>query len=247
MRRSTRTSWTGLKVLLGILILPAAASAVPLGSTVEFGGHYYYMPAETGFTWEQARNYAAVQTLTLPDGTVLTGHLVTITSQAEQDFVQGTFMNAWWRKMWIGGYQYAHSCEPDGAWAWVTGEEVGNIHSWGYTFLASGQPGNNNNPYGNEDVLAMLVNGGVGGPPGTGNDRWHDFPSANPPGDTTFRFVVEFDEIGDNFVSLDRPPTNVPLFCAGFDAPMNSGPVTVRNGRCLRIRRRLELRGRVRG
>jgi hypothetical protein len=51
------------------------------------------------------------------------GHLVTISSQEENDFVFSLVSSSIHRHgYWLGGYQLPHSPEPDGGWVWVTGE-----------------------------------------------------------------------------------------------------------------------------
>lgn len=76
------------------------------------------------------------------------GYLVTITSQAENNFVFNLIDDPiyWYsgynlRGPWIGGYQPLRSPEPDGGWSWVTGEP------FVYSRWADGQPNelNNNN------------------------------------------------------------------------------------------------------
>ena len=190
------------------LICSNNASSMALSDTIEFNGHRYHLFTETGTTWLQAQAIAAGESVTLNDGTVLKGHLLTINNQAEQDFISSTFMTTWWRKLWLGGFQYSSVDEPVGYWAWLTGEDMGNILTdWSYNYVDSGQPGNDSNPFNeNEDVLRMLMNNGSGGPPGTGQDRWNDFPHQDGAGDSVGRFVIEFDRIGDNFICLNVPP-----------------------------------------
>lgn len=52
----------------------------------------------------------------------LGGHLTTIRSQVENDWVYGTFGQD--RNLWIGLYQPSGSPEPDGGWVWINGEPV---------------------------------------------------------------------------------------------------------------------------
>ncbi len=84
-------------------------------------GHYYeVVKAATGITWSTAA--AAAKDAG--------GHLATITTQAENDFVYNLIGDtSFWRYdslqnfgPWIGGVQPAGSDEPNGRWQWVTGE-----------------------------------------------------------------------------------------------------------------------------
>ncbi len=208
MKSSASQAVIRIALFCALLFTTIPATSIELADTLEFDGHYYYLWPEAGLTWAQAQAVAAQQRLELPDGRILPGHLVTISSQPEQDFISTTYMTRNWLKLWIGGFQYSFDIEPAGYWAWVTGEEMGDIHSqWSYTFLQPPEPGNNpNNPVGNEDVLRMLINWGSGTPPGTGNDLWHDFNHDENAGDSYGISVVEFDELGDNFLCFTRPP-----------------------------------------
>lgn len=197
-------------VLVCLLIFPFKFThAVPFGDTQAFNGHQYYLWPQRGLTWAQAQPIAARQTVELPDGRILKGHLLTVNSQAEQDFISNTYLTQNWLKIWLGGFEYSNADEPAGFWAWLTGEEMGHIHNdWSYTFLQYPEPSNNpNNPINSdEDVLKILINLGSGTPPGTGNDRWHDFHHDNDEGTNTGLTVIEFDEFGDNFICFNLPP-----------------------------------------
>jgi hypothetical protein len=84
------------------------------------------------------------------------GHLVTITSSEEDDFVQklvqgrsGFFIEA--RGPWIGAYQPTPGVgEPAGGWAWLTKEP------WSYTNWNLGEPNN----AGDAENYAQLYSGG---------------------------------------------------------------------------------------
>lgn len=202
-----RSVCTGVLCLFSFLSLmaPQVRSEIPLAATVEFENHYYYLvvPA-AGITWDQAQAAAASEFVTLPDGTVLFGHLVTITSQAEQDFVRSSFVAGDYQQLWLGAFQFSSETEPAGNWAWVTGEEIGDpTTDWAYQFLATGQPGDDPTMFCSESALRMLVD--VGGP-----GAWEDFPYlASGPGGGYLRYVIEFDEFGDNFIGLKDPPAVV--------------------------------------
>jgi len=72
------------------------------------------------------------------------GHLATITSAEENDFIKGLFeddssffyVDTYGAEYgpWIGGFQPPDSSEPAGNWQWVTEE------SWSYADWAPGQP-----------------------------------------------------------------------------------------------------------
>ncbi len=214
MSRAQQLSRTAAAI--AVLVGSSFASAVPLSSTVEFQGHRYYLAPQKGMTWDQARAIAARETVVLVDGTVLKGHLLTITSQAEQNFIQSTFRNAvdpfGFGILWLGGYQYSSEVEPLGNWAWITGEESGDVGTqWRYGFFTPGEPGNaanptqvnNPNPYNVEDALRLLWF--------CGNrcGRWDDFQRGDTTDGELIRFVIEFDTLGDNFVNLRSLPAIV--------------------------------------
>ena len=97
------------------------ASSVP-DDAVVFNGHSYKAFDES-MTWTQAKAYCES----------LGGHLVTITSQAENDFVASLIAPGTKGLYWLGGYEKDRF---DGAWTWVTNEP------WSYTNWANGEPNN---------------------------------------------------------------------------------------------------------
>jgi hypothetical protein len=107
---------------LTVLTLVAAATAVR-AAPVEFDGRFYEVVLSNGITWEQARDAANAKTL---DG--VQGHLATINSPEEDEFVFGLSLNAG-GEVWIGGNQVACTPTPSPGcgWAWrnVSGQDVG--------------------------------------------------------------------------------------------------------------------------
>jgi len=86
-------------------------------------GHTYrVVSAPEGITWTEANRRAVA----------VGGHLATITSKAENDFVFSLLDHPeYWNRMghgpwmmgpWIGGMQAEGAREPDGGWQWVTAE-----------------------------------------------------------------------------------------------------------------------------
>jgi hypothetical protein len=129
-------------------------------------GHCYEAVLSPGFTWYDAQAACEARG----------GHLVTITSKAENDFVFSLVSgnNAFWLLdsfgnglgPWLGGYQDANATAPDSGWHWVTGER------WSYTNWAEGQPGDL--PQLEQDGLRFFMPGGLIGP------YWDDSERYNP-------------------------------------------------------------------
>lgn len=150
-------------VLLGTFAIASAQSeqsAHPKGSSeahawrVSDGGNghvYEAVLTEEPVTWEEAKSEARRKG----------GHLATITSQGELDFIVDLTRNdAYWLEMseepyryngpWLGAYQEEGADEPGDGWRWVTGEEF----TW---ITPDDEEPNNTNPYGrSEDVLQLF-------------------------------------------------------------------------------------------
>jgi hypothetical protein len=128
---------------LAILLPPAALAGViaPPDDAIfnEANGHYYQ-----AFEEALSANSAA----SACEG--LGGYLVTITSQAEQNFVQGTFIQNSGAH-WIGFFQEADSTDTDAGWEWVTGETVD------YTNWGGGEPNDGDGTEDNTQNCARIV------------------------------------------------------------------------------------------
>ena len=85
------------------------------------------------------------------------GHLATITSQAEQDYI--TELNSSNSKLWIGAYRTDDDLEK---WMWVTGEK------WNYENWNDGEPNNSSNVKSNENRAVIWTNG-----------KWNDLNENN--------------------------------------------------------------------
>lgn len=102
---------------------------------VEVDGHYYKIYTGS-YTWEEAKAKCEKAG----------GYLATITSQDEQDFIDG--LNKNYEEMWIGGFR-----DDDHTWQWVTGEK------WDYTHWGEGEPNDSYNVIGNENRVALWPDG----------------------------------------------------------------------------------------
>ena len=93
-----------------------------LETAQKFNGHYYKLVNDSMY-WSDANAACESQN----------GHLATITSQEEQDFIVGLIESEGTKyNYWLGGSDADH----EGTWSWVTGED------WTYANWRKGQPDN---------------------------------------------------------------------------------------------------------
>ena len=154
-------------MVLGIFPFSGLCYADPIQWPVADGGngHSYDVTFQTT-GWETAKQLAETYR---HNG--YQGHLATITSPEEQQWLWNALP---YNKVWLGGYQADDTIEPDGGWAWVTGEE------WDYTNWRPDEP---NDAFGDEGYLVidqLTI-------PGQWNDQredgWSKFPG----------FLVEYE------------------------------------------------------
>lgn len=166
----------------------SAAGAAPVQWTVASGGngHWYDFVQKNGpLTWAQSLTEAANQV-----HMGMTGYLATITSAAEQAFLNALNPNN--TTFYLGG----SDAETEGVWKWVTGPEAGQVF-WdnGTTLIYANWNGGEPNNLNNEDVLHGWFNG----------QGWNDTTGA-----LGYGYVVEF---GPAPVPL---PAALPLLLAGL-------------------------------
>ena len=141
----------------------SSASAALTQWRVDQGGngHFYeVVSVASPIGWDAARVEAETRG----------GHLATLTSAAENDFV-GALVQANGRNAFLGGFQIDPSAPANVGWAWVTGE------TWSYTNWAAGEPNDQGSP--SEWVLEMWS-----------NRQWNDVPNAGS-GYAEWAYVVE--------------------------------------------------------
>lgn len=137
----------------GYIIEFSDANAGPVKwATADGGNGHFYLPVAVpeGITWSQANGAASS----------VGGHLVTMTSLEENDFVLAQVRDdIYWTKYgrteasvgpWIGGYQLPGSVEPANGWLWVTGEP------FTYTNWGQGEPSNSEREGANENAMHFL-------------------------------------------------------------------------------------------
>ena len=177
--------WIGLFMVLG---WSSGASAVPIQWTVAEGGNgHWYDVVDLGsrVAWDDAK--------TQSEGAG--GYLATVTSVEEDFWLRANILSSVLgvggnERMgpWIGGYQDASSplySEPNGGWAWVTGE-AWSYTAWGGANAVTIEPNDSPGLPGPEDYLHYYVTGTSGDWFG-----WNDLGSYAP-NEPTNSFIVEY-------------------------------------------------------
>lgn len=209
MKRFKLIKTAAVALIIVFITTIAATAAQTPGPIYQGSGMHFYQIITTDYqelTWEQANAAANSLPDYTPPGTsiTLTGHLVAINSQSEQELVLS--LPGAVDRLWIGLYQDPLGAEPSGGWSWVTGEALT------YTNWDSGEP---NNAGGVEEYGEW--NYGL----------WNDNVNAG----RAFGYIVEYesqspitgvDTVGVQGVYID-PIADMQLFQAQLDAgyPVN--------------------------
>jgi hypothetical protein len=219
---------SGLTDRAGNALVPQAST--PPAGFVAFNGHYYGL-TKTAETWTQAEAEAEA----------MGGHLVAITSQAEENFLINQFVTgtgATNQPYWMGFYDANYSPNASNRdFVWTTGEPV-SYTDWN---AATNEPNNNGGQewYGSFNFHYGLnagstpgtwndttLGGSVAGPyyglielnPASGGD---EFRVSNPPAG-----VIEGD-IGDNTIPGATPlPMTEAVTGSGFFTSLGLGTIT---------------------
>lgn len=165
-------------MLLAIALLPmtATATAPTLKAEGDFEGRHYQVYAAKGISWTTAEAAAGAATY----GGV-SGHLVTITSEAEDAFVDMLRSQAYLDRpeAWAGGFQQSGSTEPGDGWMWINNEgpiSTPQAPLPSYSNWQSGEP--------NDQHAEKYLGVGHGG-----NFGWNDEQALGNIGG----YIVEFD------------------------------------------------------
>jgi PEP-CTERM motif len=128
----TRYLTTGA-IVAAICGAALSAEAVPVLNPAN--GHYYDVVPNGGIKWDDA-NAAAQASVFLG----VNGHLATLTSAAEDVFVNNLRFSTTGGEVWAGGFQSPINEPVAGAgWTWVSGEGA-----FGYTNWLPGEPNDYN-------------------------------------------------------------------------------------------------------
>jgi len=186
-----------------ILILIAHLTLLVASSSAQVvlwprNGHYYEFVVTNSIWWANAKTTAEGLT---HEG--LPGHLATITSAAENEFITTTFGTSLpnGRFTWLGGY--AINDQTDGVWLWFSGPEDGTQFSHFEVpttpFYYENWGGIEPNHNGDDENYLMLNLGAEFAKIKTG--EWGDaMPNPNP-ADPVVGYLVEYE-------SIIAPPSN---------------------------------------
>lgn len=197
-------------LLRTVTFATSAASALQrtitfnLGTAISFSGNNHFYEFITGtFTWTGAKTDAAAKTFYS-----LQGYLATITSQAENDFIQQKLSADGWIgssdeyteiNAATGASTYANQAAAEGKWYWITGPvgEIGTQFSNG-----NGTPASVSGRYMNwntsepNNASSIEHYGEIYSSSSTG--KWNDLPNSS-----TLGYVVEYGGMaGDPVVTL---------------------------------------------
>jgi hypothetical protein len=149
----------GVFVMILITFLAMGIGSVSAAVPNPANGHFYELVNAAGIDWSAARAAASEMT---QGGPLCSGHLATVTSQEENNFIVSAFTAGALSNKWIGGFQDgANSSTVNDGWQWVTGEP------WSYTNWNSGEPSNHHHTQGYEDAVTFWADSG----------NWNDAPS----------------------------------------------------------------------
>jgi hypothetical protein len=143
-------------------------------------GHYYELNTNY-LEWFAAESFAEGRSF---NGAA--GHLATIGTQAENDFISAIFIAAHISGgPWLGGFQPTGSLEPAGGWQWITGEPWSFTNWWaGNEQWPEGEPNNVNG----ENQLVMYGPDG----PSNGLGQWNDM-DGRPGSRSYLPSMIEYD------------------------------------------------------
>jgi hypothetical protein len=149
-----------------VMLEPTLVSAAPVLLNAGFrDGHYYEVYSQDGISWPAANSAAQAKTFEYQPGKFVQGHLATLTSQAEDAFVEslrtGGSAVPTPGEIWVGGFQTACSPGPGCGWTWVNAEGAIAGVNGGLTY-ANWQAGEPNDAGGIDEKYLGIGHDGPG-------------------------------------------------------------------------------------
>lgn len=178
-------------LIVTIVILSSEArGGFAAGPTLDSANGHYYARVDipnSAIGWTAARDQAASLTYL-----GRSGHLATLTSAGEGDFIGQNLLTNLPNDdtAWIGAFQPAASPEPAGGFRWITNEPF-NFTNW-----APGEPNNEAPP--TENSVQFYTQGPL-------TEKWNDIPNHDPT--FTRSFLVEFEQ---SPTAIPLPPAVIP-------------------------------------
>lgn len=167
----------------GALLATAAGAAPVKWSAAQGGNDHYYefinsrVTASAALAAAEAATYMGRQ-----------GHLVTITSAAEQAFLNG--LNTSNTRYWLGGSDR----ETEGVWKWISGPEAGQLMDNIFTNWAPNEP--NDYRTGEDYMTGWWRSSG----------QWNDLKNGS-----SVRYIIEYSDIPAAPI-----PSGLPLLLAAL-------------------------------
>jgi len=157
-------------------------------------GHSYQLFLENGISWETSKTRAA--SLVFDN---ITGHLATLTSKVENDWVVNAIGAVAARNVALGGYQLPNQATTTAGWQWITGE------SWNFTNWNSYPEPNDGGSWVETNNENALVFAGI-----TADGTWND---SSLTAGVLWGYVVEY----------DGPDSGPPVSSISFNPDLPNG------------------------
>lgn len=203
------------RAIISVFAAGLALATLPAQAQVEGpGGHYYKVVLQPSVTWEDAKTGAEQSTF---NG--VTGHLATISSTEEDQFIENLRIEAapgGYNALWVGGYQEADANSATDGWYWINGEGAIATRTveGGYSNWQAGEPNDYWGPR-SENYLAVGHFNTFG---------WNDYGNDG----SIYGYVIEYPSAGRASVVKVSAPDPIAIEHSGQNQPTPSPLDTAR-------------------
>jgi len=178
--------------LIALALAPMVQASMHIHAEGEFQGHYYRVIIDPGSNygsaqeaWNAANTAAQESEFEYATGEFVSGHLATITSSGEDEFIEELRTGLSPAEAWVGGFQKASSgCDPAEdlgcGWTWVNGEGAISTFQFPLPLLYENWLDGEPNNLGGEQYLGVGLGGAFG---------WNDEQALGNIGG----YVIEYD------------------------------------------------------